>query len=275
MSVSRFRSPLGCLLMACLCAMVLFGGPRVASAGSIIESSSNSAIPNIGDSSLSGTWTTLATNGPNPNIANYVNAGFPTLDALTGTNVAIVTATTTGTAPGKASGAREMTNAFTVSNVGGTTQTIYLAFGTNGYNAPNTPPSIVMKNTLTLTGVSVSGTDTVSILAYVSQDNKEGHLGDITAATPVQTLSINGVQSSASSTASALITSLSSGYAMNQLYVITLGAGDTITISDTQVLSPEPTSTALFVIGVVGMCGYGWRRKRQGLSKNVELPPAV
>jgi hypothetical protein len=272
MSVSQFCSPRGRLLMACLCAMVLFGGPRVANAGSIIEFSTNSAIPNVGDSSLSGTWTTLATDTLNPNVAIYNN---PLSVLLSGTNVSVVSASATGTAPGKASGAREMTNAFTVSNVGGTTQTIYLAFGTNGYNAPNTPPSITMKSTMSLNGVGLSGTDTVSILAYVSQDNNQGHTGDITAAVPIQTLSINGVQSSASSTATTLITSLSSGYAMNQLYVIALGAGDTITISDTQVLSPEPTSTALFVIGVVGMCGYGWRRKRQGLSKNVELPPAV
>jgi hypothetical protein len=129
---------------------------------------------------------------------------------------------------------------------------LHLVINGTGYTAPVTPPDI---NVASGVGGSVTQTHGTNTLTFQSFVNGVG-LG-------AQTPSITSV-ASFNNTLNSVIHSLSGPYAIKETIDIKLnGKNDQIGINGTTILQsvPEPSSLVLGFIGVLGLAGYGLRRR--------------
>jgi hypothetical protein len=147
--------------------------------------------------------------------------------------------------------------------------TLQIAIVSQGFSLPvgtNTP--------ITTLGSANSATanvlSSVSATSYIDQSNGAGVTAGTNTPASLGTAvgTINGVVNGTNVTFSPASTAygplLTSPYAVDQLYNVTFsGAGNIVGLSADTWLAPEPASMTLLGIGIIGMAGYGWRRRRQ------------
>jgi len=240
------HSPKGVILTLLAIALATFGSSQAANAGSIIMFSS---------SGNANSWSTLAsgtsdqTNGGGGLIYNSTNAGG--ISGLT------VTTILTSNFPGVAVAANEQSASVRIVNNTAGTLTFYLGYGVDGFSQPRSAP--VLKT-------SMSGTFT---------DGNNGSEATITSwVNPVSVNASNpnnnwmsgpqaGPVAATGAWAATQVGTLANPFSLFQEVAVTVTAGEIITLSGDTVLSPEPTTNILVCIGLVGMAGYGWSRRRQ------------
>jgi len=188
--------------------------------------------------------------------ANYTNASF------NGFIVGVLA--TSSNSPGTATIANLTGSTVNFTNNNSSTATIYVTLGDTNYLSPTAPPGIINVNShVSNTVVVGNALNTETFQSFVNQDNSQN--GTTGVGSGPQSPSIVGPNSSVSDVTFNL-TSLNSPYSLTETYAITLGAGSSITFSSNTTLTlsavPEPSSAALAGLGVLGMIGYGFGRRK-------------
>jgi hypothetical protein len=149
----------------------------------------------------------------------------------------------------------------------GGTHEVLLAFGTTGFTSPLAPPNEVETTSLSGTVTTGSPSNLLSIKSWadsgnnlrtanVALTNPDPAVGSLAANDTTAPL-IPGVS------ATVVITSLTSPFAIDELLDVTMGSGSSVNFSaQTNVFTPEPSSIVLLGCGAVGMVGYGWKRRK-------------
>jgi len=217
--------------------------PRSANATIIIEASVDGGA----------TWTTLA--------SNAIDSTTISADTTLG-NFAI-TASAKSNSPGTSALSKLLSNTLDIINNDTATHSILIAYGAQDFTKPTTPPSIVVNSHV---GGSVVVSDPANLLtfqSYVDQANGLGHLG-IPGTYTTGPQAVDATKGSFSSDASTLISPLSATFSISQLLSITLSGGSELNTADNTTLTPtpEPSTLAIAGLGVLGLIGYGIRRRR-------------
>ena len=149
------------------------------------------------------------------------------------------------------------------------TETIYLSLGDTGFTAPTVPPGKLRLGSFVV-GVATflnGGTDTVTFQSFADRNNGQNTTAGsgIFEALP-QTFHPFGLGMSASFMSmpnSLPITTLGSPYSITETLKIMLAPDSFLSFAPTTtLLVPEPSSMAIAGLGMLGMIGYGVRRRR-------------
>jgi hypothetical protein len=148
-----------------------------------------------------------------------------------------------------------------ITNNNAATTTLYITLGATGFTGPTTPPSITVHSHVGGTVVIPDPANALTYNSYINSDNSQNGTSGMTpgAQTP-------GITSgSFSNDKNLTITSLTGTYSLTERFAITLSAGSQINFSSSTSLVasaiPEPSSLTLAGLGVLGMIGYGLRRR--------------
>jgi hypothetical protein len=164
----------------------------------------------------------------------------------------------TGTSP--ASYSSLSTTTFSINNDGSSTHTIDVAVSGSGFTV----------GTNDVASFSVSGSSShYNILRDTTTDTSSINStaippsGGLTG-TPVSNGSTTTYSWTSGGNSSNLAFTNSSTFSIAQLLAITLGAGDsaTLTINTSVTSTPEPSTMAIAGLGALGMIGYGLRRRK-------------
>jgi len=150
---------------------------------------------------------------------------------------------------------------------------LYLAFSSAGFNAPVTPPPVSQNSGITTLGTAITS-GTFSEEAWADELNRIVNSTGLAGTTKFPLLLDNAsgpVSSTVPATgAKAAQETLNpfntTPFSLDQL--ITLSGvkavgGNQITLSANETLTtPEPATLAMFGLGIAGMCGYGWKRRK-------------
>jgi hypothetical protein len=163
-------------------------------------------------------------------------------------------------------------NTITVLNTGTSTDTLALSVSGQGFTAGGAGATDTAVFSVSGTG-SGNNTGSDSTTGYSAVDPNNGQFSTTIPITTVQS-SNNGLTGTLGGTAydfanlgdSNVLSFTNSGgtFSENQIFNITLGAGDTanITITTTVTAVPEPSTMAIAGLGALGMIGYGLRRRK-------------
>jgi len=252
MIASRYRPPPWRLAsVACLCLAAFFAAGPIASAGPVtIEAALQIGSPPF-------TWNVVATDpGGSVFKSSYTIGNFTLTNAQAAMtdNPADLTSST-----------------FHITHSGTGPDTLLLAVTAAGFTKPVGNVSMIS----TVSGTNATGA--LTNLAYQSTldlSNRTDH----TAFGPDANTKTLGAQfgfdvgDNFSDAKKGILPGLVTGpYSMIQLFQITMaGDGTVVSLGGETLLAqaPEPASMTLFGIGVAGMIGYGWRRRRQNLAQN-------
>lgn len=242
----------------------LLGNANVANAGSIILWSATGA---------DGSWTLVNSAGDGgPGTPGGGQLGLPgnipviangiTVDALSLSSVQSAAASFT------------TTSTVTVNGNG----TLYLAFGVTGFTMPAGTVKIKTQVSSLLNPSPDTGTIDAHDASWVTQNGLLPAAGGSEFNSAWQTgTNLGGVPTPSSgivvnSPQSIIVDSLGTPYTItSELVIVVSGTGGSVNTSTTVTPTPEPTSITLLGIGLVGMAGYGWRRRK---AANVEATVA-
>jgi hypothetical protein len=169
------------------------------------------------------------------------------------------------TSPGSPKSAEETGATTSITNTGGSTATLYITIGSTGFTAPVTPPDIKLESNIGGAVVIGNGANALTYQSYLDNvtPNGQNTLVGITPGAQHPGITAEGSYNNSTST---MITSLKSPYSLTEYFAITLGAGAEINFSSSTSLLvsaiPEPSSLTLAGLGVLGMIGYGLRRRK-------------
>jgi hypothetical protein len=175
---------------------------------------------------------------------------------------------TNSDSPGEGATALLTGASLTVTNKTGSTHTVIITLGDTGFTTPTAPPGYIALNSSV--GGSVNKLNAKNALvfqSYVDPTDKQNNLSGFTPGP--QTPDITGTSSlSFNDSASTSITSLAATYSITEYFKLTLGPKETLNetlnfgSTTTLTLLPEPSSMAIAGLGMLGMIGYGVRRRR-------------
>jgi len=152
-------------------------------------------------------------------------------------------------------------NQILAGSAGGTIGIIEVA---SGYTAPTAPPAILVTSRYSPTlNLGVSGTFQSFADDNYTPVSTAGYTYSGSGATPgSQTVVLNNSTNSA--TATTLANLLTSPYALVETLSLTFGDSGTLNSSTATILTstPEPSSMVLAGVGVLGLVGYGLRRRK-------------
>ena len=147
------------------------------------------------------------------------------------------------------SNSEQLTSNLSITTTAATTITIDAAV--NDFSSPTTPPNVTDSFTFTLN--QTTGNTTGVFTACVDQGN--GLTAPTGTCGAAQSLTVTGSQSSSSPTGVLTLSSLSALFGLNQQVVLTLAAGTSLNVTETQTLTqvPEPGSIVLLGGVLVGL----------------------
>jgi PEP-CTERM motif len=149
------------------------------------------------------------------------------------------------------------------------TDKILIAVTSSGFTSPTTPPNVTMTS-------SVSGTNNLNFLSGLSfqswandtvpnPTDHKAETGSLT--TGLQTgFPITG---SFNNSVDTTLTTLTSPFTLSHLYTVTMtGSGFVVALGGETSLTqtPEPATITLLGVGIAGMAGYGWRKRKQSVT---------
>lgn len=202
---------------------------------------------------------------------SFTNAGLQTAQpgspALNGSTGGI--AYTGLTASGTDSYADLTSASATFKNSSGSTKSLYIIVTSTGYTSPAGAVTVLSS----LSGVSSKDTTASSVLTLKSVVGTLNPTG-----TQTQNFPVTPAGGGFNDNATGNIANLGSPFTITQYIQVTLNTGAILKVVGAETSlspTPEPTSMALLGIGIVGMAGYGWRRRRTDVTKQEEAAPAV
>jgi hypothetical protein len=151
-----------------------------------------------------------------------------------------------------------------VSRTGAGTGTIYITLGDAGFTKPTAPPGYIQVDSSVGGSVTVpNNADALVLQSYIDPANGQNGLTGFTPGSQTPGITGTPVQSFSNSILST-IGHLTTTYSVTEFLKITLGAGSAFNFSSgtTVSLVPEPSSMAIAGLGMLGMIGYGIRRRR-------------
>ena len=208
--------------------------------------------------STNGTSYTKVDSKPSGSVALY---GLP---SATFGGITFQVLNTISDSPGGGSSASLMGGATSVSNLTSKTQTVYIKLGDTGYTTPKTPPGFIQLVSSVGGAVSVPNKANALVFqSYIDPANGQNSLAGFTPGSQTPGISGTPVQSFNNSTLST-ISHLATTYSVTEFLKITLGARSAFNFSASTTVSlvPEPSSLAIAGLGMLGMIGYGIRRRR-------------
>jgi len=178
--------------------------------------------------------------------------------------------------PGATGSSTLSTSTFTVNNTAATTDTLTINVNGTGFDAGTTGQTLFVNFAVSGTGGPTNtATDTTTGKSWINFANA-ATFATGTLLTPNQTIvptatsPISATYTSGTSSTMALVEPAGSPpFSLIQQLAITLGAGDSATLTITtralttpQAVVPEPSSLAIAGIGALGLIGFGLRRRK-------------
>jgi len=146
------------------------------------------------------------------------------------------------------------------------TETVYLTLGDIAFRNPTAPPGQAGLETVATGSVipipQPPRSSTIVYQSFVDPGNRQNYTGAGSLSTPLQTF-VTTSGYSGSQTAPP-VTHLTGPYSITEFFQITISPLSFVSFSPTTtvVAIPEPSSMAIAALGMLGMIGYGVRRRR-------------
>jgi PEP-CTERM motif len=260
------KSSVYAYLAGALVACAMLGGPQIADA--------NGTVSIWAKDSTSDPWQLLGTaSGTSPSVVG----GVPAVTTTGGTfSLFVSSASMTQTAAADLASSN-----LTISHIGNGTDTLLLAVVAQGFASPTVPPISLAS---AASANAFTGVTAVSFQSYVDSSNNGNAITNpmdlplLLGGQGLQTGVINPATPTSSATISfpglfeTINSPLTAPFAVSELYTLEMsGPGAVVSLGGETYLSsqfgtgpgtPEPTSMALLGVGIAGMAGYGWRRRR-------------
>jgi len=198
---------------------------------------------------VSGSYTTAVDTQSNDGPAIYSGA--------LGSNFSVTVISGASNSPGS-NEATLGANQLFLTNTSGTTQTIWLTVGAQGFTAPTAPPTISLQSGIGGADIQGSG----GMLKYQSFLDSNNGQNSLTGVTEGQQSVAIGPSFSTSLTVP--VTSLTGPFSMTELITVTLTAGEKVAMGSTTSLLPVPELSSMSIagLGALGLIGYGLRRRK-------------
>jgi PEP-CTERM motif len=227
--------------------LVALGATNPACAGSLQIWASTSGPPTAAD---------LIASAPSGTSASHSSSSFG--------GFLITMVTDSSNQPGDPTGTVLAGSSNVLLNLTGSTKTIWITIGDTGFTTPVTPGPIDVTSAVGGSVLKGTAANAMTFQSYVNPSDGQNATTGFTAGPQLPaglTMTGDSYQNSLSST----ISSLSAGYSITETFKITLGAHGSLNFSTSTTLTssvPEPSGLLLGAIGIVGVLGYGLRRRK-------------
>jgi hypothetical protein len=145
------------------------------------------------------------------------------------------------------------------------TATLYITLGDTNFTTQTAPPDLLVGSHIFANVLIPNSNNLLTYSSYINADNSQNGTSGMTSG--VQSLPVTS--GTPSDDVVFTITSLPMPYSVTERFALTLGAGAEILVSSdtsspSHAVTPEPSTMGLITIGMLGLTGYGLRRRRRG-----------